>query len=267
MSVFLQYKIFEFIKNNTNVRVTLSGQGADEIFSGYTNDYYYYLISLILDMRISEFLKEFSLIQKKLNVSKGELLKRSIITYFRDKFSKKDKHRIFKETFSEKYKTSKFTNFFKNHLYRGLSFSALKEYLRDEDKNSMYFSIESRLPYLDFNVAEEAFSLADDQYIKNAETKFTLREIAKESIPKSIIERKDKMGFISPQEVWQKNELKEDFDKVFLDIKENGLFCFIDNNRVFELYELYKQNKLNDWTLIWRFYCLYYYKKAWEMKG
>jgi len=267
MSVFLQYKIFEFIKNNTNVRVTLSGQGADEIFSGYTNDYYYYLISLILDMRISEFLKEFSLIQKKLNVSKGELLKRSIITYFRDKFSKKDKHRIFKETFSEKYKTSKFTNFFKNHLYRGLSFSALKEYLRDEDKNSMYFSIESRLPYLDFNVVEEAFSLADDQYIKNAETKFTLREIAKESIPKSIIERKDKMGFISPQEVWQKNELKEDFDKVFLDIKENGLFCFIDNNRVFELYELYKQNKLNDWTLIWRFYCLYYYKKAWEMKG
>ncbi len=267
MSVFLQYKIFEFIKNNTNVRVTLSGQGADEIFSGYTNDYYYYLISLILDMRISEFLKEFSLIQKKLNVSKGELLKRSIITYFRDKFSKKDKHRIFKETFSEKYKTSKFTNFFKNHLYRGLSFSALKEYLRDEDKNSMYFSIESRLPYLDFNVAEEAFSLADDQYIKNAETKFTLREIAKEYIPKSIIERKDKMGFISPQEVWQKNELKEDFDKVFLDIKENGLFCFIDNNRVFELYELYKQNKLNDWTLIWRFYCLYYYKKAWEMKG
>lgn len=267
MSVFLQYKIFEFIKNNTDVKVTLSGQGADEIFSGYTNDYYYYLISLILDIKISEFLKEFSLIQKKLNISKRELLKRCVITYFRNKLSKKDKHGIFRETFSQKYKISKFSNFFKNHLYRGISFSALKEYLRDEDKNSMYFSIESRLPYLDFNVVEEAFSLADDQYIKNAETKFTLREIAKEYIPKSIIERKDKMGFISPQEIWQKYELKEDFDKVFLDIKENGLFDFIDNNRVFELYELYKQNKLDDWTLIWRFYCLYYYKKVWKVKG
>lgn len=267
MSVFLQYKIFEFIKNNTNVKVTLSGQGADEIFSGYTNDYYYYLISLILDMRISEFLKEFSLIQKKLNISKRELLKRCTIIYLRNKFSKKDKYRIFKETFSQKYKISKFSNFFKNHLFKELSFSALKEYLRDEDKNSMYFSIESRLPYLDFNVVEEAFSLSNEQYIKNAETKFTLREIAKEYIPKSIIERKDKMGFISPQEVWQKNELKQDFDKVFLDIKENGLFNFIDNNRVFELYELYKQNKLDDWTLIWRFYCLYYYKKVWKVKG
>lgn len=267
MSVFLQYKIFEYIKQNTNVKVSLSGQGADEIFSGYTNDYYYYLISLLLEFKLSIFIKEFSLIQNKLNITKLSLFKRCATLYLHEKFSKNNKYGIFRKKFRKKRKVNKFKNYFKNHLYNGLSFSALKEYLRDEDRNSMYFSIESRLPYLDFNIVEEAFSLDTSEYIKEAQTKYTLREIAKNNIPKTILNRTDKMGFISPQEVWQKNELKNDFDKVFLDIKENGLFEFIDNKRVYELYELYQSNNFHDWGLIWRFYCLYYYKKVWNIKG
>ena len=267
MSVFLQYEIFKYIKEHTKVKVTLSGQGADEIFSGYTNDYYYYLISILLKGEIFLFNKELTIIKNKLYLSKKSLLKKIATIYLHDRFSRKNKYNIFiKELKVYKYKT-RYNNFLKDHLYRGLTFSALKEYLRDEDKNSMNFSIESRLPYLDYNLVEEAFSLKDSEYIKNGETKYKLREIAKDIIPQSVIARKDKMGFISPQEIWQKTELKDEFDKVFIDIKEHGLFDFLDHNRIYELYIKYQNNEFHDWVLIWRFYCLYYYKKVWNIRG
>ncbi len=267
MSVFLQYKIFEYIKNETNVKVTLSGQGADEIFSGYTNDYYYYLISILLSGKMGLFCKEFNIIRKKLKLSSINLTKKITQIYLHDNFSKKDKYKIFIENIEvDKYK-KKYKNYFKDKLYKGLNFSALKEYLRDEDKNSMYFSIESRLPYLDYNVVEEAFSLDDSEYIKCGETKYKLKEIARKLVPISIVSRKDKMGFISPQEVWQKKELKDEFDNVFEDIKKNGLFDFLDTDEIYKLYKNYQNGLFDDWALIWRFYSLYYYKKVWNIEG
>ena len=267
MSVFLQYEIFKYIKEHTNVKVTLSGQGADEIFSGYTNDYYYYLISLLLEGEFRLFRKEFSFIRKRLMLSKKNLLKKITLFYFHDKLSTRNKHNIFLKNIKISKYEKKHKNFFKNQLYKGLTFSALKEYLRDEDKNSMNFSIESRLPYLDYNLVEEALSLRNSEYIKEGESKYTLREIAKKIIPKSIINRKDKMGFVSPQEVWQKNELKDEFDRVFKNIKDEGLFEFLDHQKIYELYIQYQNGTFNDWVLIWRFYCLYYYKKVWNIRG
>jgi len=266
MSVFLQYKIFEYIKKKTNVKVTLSGQGADEIFSGYTNDYYYYLISLFLDKKFIMFLKEFNIIRNKLQVNSLKLIQKLIQIYLHDSFAKKDKYGIFIGNIKEFKYVKKYKNYFKDRLYKSLSFSALKEYLRDEDRNSMCFSIESRLPYLDYNLVEEAFSLNSTQYIQNGETKYELKKIANNLIPTSIMNRKDKMGFISPQEVWQKQELKEEFDKVFEVIKNEGLFEFLDSNKIYDLYEKYQNGLFHDWTLIWRFYCLYYYKKTWDIK-
>jgi asparagine synthase (glutamine-hydrolysing) len=266
MSVFLQYKIFEYIKKETNVKVTLSGQGADEIFSGYTNDYYYYLISLLLNKNLIIFVKEFNIIKKKLQISSFNLIKKLMQIYLHDSFSKKDKYGIFIGNIKEFKYTKKYKNYFKDKLYKSLSFSALKEYLRNEDRNSMYFSIESRLPYLDYNLVEEAFSLNNTQYIKNGETKYELKKIANKLIPSSIINRKDKMGFISPQEIWQKKELKDEFDRVFELINKEGLFEFLDNKKIYELYQNYQKGLFNDWALIWRFYCLYYYTKVWNIK-
>ena len=60
--------------------------------------------------------------------------------YLHDKFSKKDKYGIFNKSIDHNIYKKQYKNFLKDKLYQGLSFSALKEYLRDEDKNSMFFS-------------------------------------------------------------------------------------------------------------------------------
>jgi asparagine synthase (glutamine-hydrolysing) len=78
----------------------------------------------------------------------------------------------------------------------------LPSLLRYEDRNSMAFSIETRLPFLDFRVVELAFSLPDDQKLDGRTSKAILRRALADRIPASVLARRDKMGFETPSDVW-----------------------------------------------------------------
>lgn len=75
--------------------------------------------------------------------------------------------------------------------------------LHSEDRNSMLFSIESRLPFLCPRLVEFVIGLPDEYKIKNGYTKYVLREAIPE-MPEMIRKRKDKMGFVAPDATWIK---------------------------------------------------------------
>jgi asparagine synthase (glutamine-hydrolysing) len=85
---------------------------------------------------------------------------------------------------------------------------SLPSLLRYEDKNSMAFSVEARLPFLDHRLVEYIFSIPFDYLIKNGWTKNVLRESVKNKIPEGIRMRKGKLAFSVPQKKWlaQMNE-------------------------------------------------------------
>jgi asparagine synthase (glutamine-hydrolysing) len=267
LAIFSQYNIYKHIKNNTKTKVLLNGQGADEIFTGYTEYYFINLIELLKSMNFKRFFHEFNSFKNNRDMSSLSVWKQIFSTILSNKFRRTDKYKIFNKQFKTVGKKQKFDSLLKNSLWNSLTFSALREYLRYEDKNSMRFSLESRLPFLDFKLVQSAFSLKNENKINNGLSKVVLRDIAKDKIPNETLNRKDKMGFVSPQEVWQKTILKDEFDSVFKDIKKNGLFDFMDSARIGELYDEYKNNKMNDWALIWNFYIVYKWKKTWNIKG
>ncbi len=78
----------------------------------------------------------------------------------------------------------------------------LPSLLRYEDRNSMAFSIETRLPFLDYRLVEFVFSLPDDQRLDGATTKAILRRALKDRLPPEVLGRRDKMGFETPTDVW-----------------------------------------------------------------
>ena len=266
LAVFSQYEIYRYIKNSTSTTVLLNGQGADEIFTGYTEYYYVYLLELLRGLNFSSFFKEFNHFKNNRKISTATLIKQLTVALLSRYFRAEDKYRIFNKRFKSTNKSKKFNNLLKDSLYKSLTFSALREYLRYEDKNSMRFSLESRLPFLDFRLVNSAFSLPNDYKIKDGLSKVVLRDIAKGKIPDETLNRKDKMGFVSPQEVWQKTILKDEFDKVFEDIGLNGLFCFIDKEQIYKIYREYQQNGFKDWAFIWRIYSLYKWKTLWNVK-
>ena len=87
----------------------------------------------------------------------------------------------------------------------------LHYYLPDDlltkvDRASMHFSLETRVPYLDHRIVEFALNLSPDLKYRNGISKYLLKEILYQYLPKEFFAR-PKQGFAIPLEKWLKGEL------------------------------------------------------------
>jgi asparagine synthase (glutamine-hydrolysing) len=149
------------------------------------------------------------------------------------------------------------TDKFDNFLYHILLNTTLQTLLHHEDRNSMAFSIESRVPFLDHRLVEFAFLLLTQDRISNkAETKFILREGLKSVLPKAVYERKDKKGFVTPGEVeWLNGPLK-----FLLEDNFSGL-GFMNVTEAKALIEQYKKGDYSKAGMVWKLAATNYWIK------
>lgn len=254
------YEIYSNIKENSDIKVLLNGEGSDEIFSGYNEHYAYFLLSLLQVGKLIKFYKELNFISKRTNKRKIVLLKEVLKIFLLDINILKKQTSVFFN--NNKYIKPKkmFSNSLKNKLYENRKYSALPEYLKYADKISMNFSLEVRLPFLDYRLVEVANSLEEDEFIKNGITKYSLREAMKDIVPKSVYERKDKKGFFTPHDIWFKTEFSKNVILEMEEIKEKSIFSFMNSDKI---YKHYKENGMDN--KIWRIYCLSRWKKTWNI--
>ncbi len=86
----------------------------------------------------------------------------------------------------------------------------LEHLLRTEDRNSMAFSLEARVPYLDYRLIEYLLGVSEHFKIKAGETKYLQKfAVGKYSIPE-IVNRKDKIGFGTPGDEWMTTKIWQD---------------------------------------------------------
>lgn len=74
--------------------------------------------------------------------------------------------------------------------------------LRYEDKNSMAFSIEARVPFLDHELVEFIFGLPIDQKIKGGWNRAVYRNAMRGRMPEKNRLRRSKIGFTNPEVTW-----------------------------------------------------------------
>ena len=79
-------------------------------------------------------------------------------------------------------------------------------YLRVEDRNSMAHSVEARLPFCDYRMAELGWALPLDWKLRGPWNKYALRQGMAGIIPESVRTRPDKMGFPTSARRWIQNE-------------------------------------------------------------
>jgi asparagine synthase (glutamine-hydrolysing) len=83
--------------------------------------------------------------------------------------------------------------------------TSLPQLLRYEDRNSMASSIESRLPFLTPNLAEFLLRLPADYLLgRDGLTKNVFRRAMRGIVPDAILDRRDKIGFVTPESRWLK---------------------------------------------------------------
>ncbi len=195
-STYAQHRVMKLASEN-QIKVVLDGQGADEIFAGYSHHY------MALWKQQCSF-KSFKLINDAhhtmpdaYKVFAKQLVKdvfRLSVDYSRY-FVNNKKH-------FGKSKNDKLASSLNGQLefdYNG----RLKSFLKCEDRCSMAFGIESRVPFADdVELVNEVFSIEGNQKIQHGISKYLLREAAKLYIPNEIYTRKDKIGFETPIKAW-----------------------------------------------------------------
>lgn len=217
-STYSQHRVMKLASEH-GVKVVLDGQGADEIFGGYAHHY-------LALWRESALKDRFGLIKAsgrtivnpfQLYIKQGlkDVLNASnnFSSYFTDDKKKYGKalHTPFAADLNEELKKD----------YTG----RLKSFLKCEDRCSMAFGIESRVPFADdVNLVDLAFSIRGREKIKHGISKYLLREAAKAYIPKPVYERRDKVGFETPLATWLQankfpvlNEVKSNLDFIHSD--------------------------------------------------
>ena len=137
-----------------------------------------------------------------------------------------------------------------NRLKEDILKNSLQSLLRYEDRNSMRFSIEGRVPFLDFNLLKLIFSMPSNMIIRNGWNKYILREAGKGIVPEMIRLRRNKIGFTTPEQQW--------FEKLspkFREIFESNSFKnrkYFDAEKVKKSFDEFVAGKNEDTMAYWR---------------
>lgn len=92
--------------------------------------------------------------------------------------------------------------------------------LRYEDRNSMYWSLESRVPFLTTDLAEFLLQMPEEYLISDrGSTKHLFREAMRGIIPEAVLNRTDKIGFDTPGEFWL-SDFHQDLDQLLEPLRE-----------------------------------------------
>jgi asparagine synthase (glutamine-hydrolysing) len=105
------------------------------------------------------------------------------------------------------FKTSSVNSFAASQLTQ----TSVPMLLHWEDRDSMAHSVESRLPFLDYRLAEFVMGLPEQFKLSDATTKRVLRQAMTGILPEKVRARMDKMGFVTPEEVWVRDQAPDTF--------------------------------------------------------
>ena len=138
-------------------------------------------------------------------------------------------------------------------LRRSVSDTSLPPLLRYGDRVNMAFGVENRSPFLDHRLVEYVSALPSKMKILGGTTKWIFRQVAKDRIPKAILNRRMKLGFPTPVGPWLRSELLEEAHQWFTVYSSLPLFNrWIDVDAVFSQLEEHASGKVDHQALLWR---------------
>ncbi len=256
-SPYAQFSVMKLAQGK--VVVTLDGQGADEELAGYHYFFGFYFKDLFNHGRIGKLSSEmyyYFLKHRNMMGFKSFL-------YFMLPVSQRTKVRVnekgyLNEDFVNQYKEN---NSIAGSLYDSESLHdalldhfeyKLEHLLKWEDRNSMWFSLEARVPFLDFRLVEKTLATSGDLIIKKGMTKYILREAMKGVLPEKIRLRRDKIGFGTPENEWLR---EPGWQSLIMSILESDSFKernLIKPEIAKNLYKMHLSGKKNVSKEIWK---------------
>ena len=213
-SIYAQHRVFAAAKQ-ANIKVMLDGQGADEMLAGYRHHISARIVSLL---RKGEIKAAMALLAQAARLPGGGGLVRTLLRVgagFAPALSvdatqrrRSARSALDHAWFAERGAVSSVLygqgrTSLRQALVRDFTQASLPALLRYEDRNSMAHSIESRVPLLTRSIADFVFSLPEGFLIGSDGTgKTVLRAALRGLVPDAVLDRRDKIGFQTPERNW-----------------------------------------------------------------
>jgi len=256
-SPYAQYKVMQIASDK--VKVTLDGQGADEELAGYHYFFGNYYKELFNNYKYLKLIKE---LLGYLGNHKSFYALKTFIYFLlsseRQTNLRVNRYGYINKNFNERFKKDNFisTNLYSSSdlneaLYNHFEYK-LEHLLKWEDRNSMFFSIEARLPFLDYRFVEYTLGLPSDQKIRDGQTKYIMRKEMRNILPENIRTRQSKVGFDTPEDEWFREPF---FVEYIYDIISSTTFKntnYFDVEKVKGLYKKHISKDINVSKEIWK---------------
>jgi asparagine synthase (glutamine-hydrolysing) len=205
-SIMMQHEVMKAARSN-GVTVLLDGQGGDETLLGYERYYAAWLLDHFRLGGMSGFLSAF---RSATAVNANVPPRRLAMYFFGASFAPlRALAYRWRYSFLKRPNLPESLRRFARHTRDARAMQALEitetnlpMLLRFEDKNSMRFGIETRLPFLDYRLVEFALGLPTRIKLNGGWTKWPLRFAMQNVLPADICWRKDKIGFAAPDQLW-----------------------------------------------------------------
>jgi asparagine synthase (glutamine-hydrolysing) len=278
-SIFAQWSVFRLV-HETGVKVVLDGQGSDEMLGGYASTAPHFFLEMAAKGQLVKAMAEswqWSRLQGRpwhsvvpwsrlrrvlaaLSGGRSSTIGGSQRPWMRDDFERSAaatslvRLQAYQTTWDAKVP-------FESVLRRFFFESNLPALLRFEDRNSMAFSVESRVPFLDHRLVEFAFALPSAIKFRGGYAKRVLRDAMDGLLPEPVRMRARKMGFATPELHWQTTVLKPLIRDA---ISSDTLADFIDREGASATLERIEQTRRLDF-LPWRWLNLHMWRKQFNV--
>jgi asparagine synthase (glutamine-hydrolysing) len=216
-SIYAQRRVFRLARE-AGVKVMLDGQGADELLGGYRPALAARLASLL---RQGQWLAAYRFLQRAASlpgVGRLMMLSRAlgvlVLSHQYPILRSAAQSYLFPAWLNAAWFArqgvmaapiwqAQEREVLREHLLQALTDNSLPMLLRYEDRNSMGFSVESRTPFLTPALVNFVFSLPEEYIIAaDGTSKAVFRQAMRGIVPAPILERRDKIGFATPEQCW-----------------------------------------------------------------
>ena len=253
-SIYMQYFVMQKARE-LGIKVMFDGQGADEIFLGYEH-YFQYIYKVFKDCnREEKFFKDLKSFRysKEMIIESLARVENVKVAFERAQLGGVKEQYLGFDQFNEIYNYGDFHYWNKREIKN----NNLQALLRYEDRDSMAFGVESRLPYLDYRLVDYVLALPIFEKFQKGYLKFLLREACKDLLPKNIIWRYNKLGFESPQKLWLESitaQMVESIENSEILREIFGCRCggggaFLNESNIWKYYSISKWEKIYGVTL------------------
>jgi asparagine synthase (glutamine-hydrolysing) len=216
-SIFAQWCVMSKVKE-CGVTVLLDGQGADEALAGY-RPFDVYTAHLLRRGRLVTMMLAGRDIRRVSGAAVGPLVARALVRQLPDRWLSRLRGartsgatQAMRPDFAANHATAPryepVNRDLHQHLLELIRETSLPHLLRYEDRNSMAFGVEGRVPFLDYRLVELSLREAFRWCIHEGWSKWVLREAMRGIVPDRIIWRRDKVGFETPERQWQADFLR-----------------------------------------------------------